>query len=297
MAVAPPRIKGPHLNALRAFESAGRLKSFAAAADELSVTPGAISQHIKSLEAWAEGELFVRNTRGVVLTALGEELLPQFSIAFDRLSDAVQALRTKSAPNTISIAALPSVAQLWLSEKLGVLRQIAPEIAVSVMALESPPNLAREPYDVALFFSEGPPNRDEVVLFQDYIFPVCAPEVAQRLESIDDLKNENLLHDTTWADDWMRWLSEMTDVPTTGLRGATYSLFSVALEEASNGAGVLMGHEALVGAKLKSGILVAPFEHRCALPQRLMMRTAPAFRETQACQLLLRALNEGTLDL
>lgn len=297
MAVAPPRIKGPHLNALRAFESAGRLGSFAAAAEELSVTPGAISQHIKSLEAWAEGELFERNTRGVVLTGLGEELLPEFTFAFDRLSDAVQALRTKSTPNKISIAALPSVAQLWLSEKLGVLRQIAPEITVSVMALESPPNLAREPYDVALFFSERPPNRDEVVLFQDHIFPVCAPEVARRLESIDDLKNENLLHDTTWADDWKHWMSETANGPTTDLRGATYSLFSVALEEACNGAGVLMGHEALVQAKLNSGVLVAPFEHRCALAQGLIMRTAPAFRETQACQLLLRALNEDSLDL
>ena len=126
MAVAPPRIKGPHLNALRAFESAGRLQSFAAAADELGVTAGAVSQHVKSLEAWAEGELFVRNAQGVVLTPLGEELLPGFTRAFDQLSDAVQDLRTKSAPNKISIAALPSVAQLWLSEKLGRLRQIAP---------------------------------------------------------------------------------------------------------------------------------------------------------------------------
>ena len=292
MAISPPRIKGPHLNALRAFESAGRLKSFASAADELSVTPGAISQHIKSLEAWAEGELFVRNTRGVVLSPLGEELLPEFTIAFDRLHDAVQALRTKGAPNKISIAALPAVAQLWLSEKLGVMRQIAPEITVSVMALETPPNLAREPYDVSLFYSEQPPGRDEVLLFQDRIFPVCTPEVARRLTTVADLEHENLLRDTTWANDWTLWLSDLPDAPRMARRGATYSLFSVALEEACNGAGVLMGHEALVKSKLKSGALSAPFEHQCALAQRLIMRTAPAFRGTRACQLLLQALDK-----
>ena len=292
MAVSPPRIKGPHLNALRAFESAGRLKSFAAAAEELSVTPGAISQHIKSLEAWAEGELFVRNTRGVVLTALGEELLPEFTIAFDRLSEAVQALRTKSAPNKISIAALPSIAQLWLSEKLGVLRRIAPDISVSVMAVETPPNLAREPFDVTLFFAEGPPDKDEVALFQDRIFPVCTPEIDRRLKSTADLDGEHLLHDTTWADDWSLWLSQLPQAPRLGLRGATYSLFSVALEEACNGAGVLMGHEALVAAKLRSGALVAPFDHKHALEQYLMMRMAPAFKGTHACTMLEQALGE-----
>jgi len=70
MAIAPPRPKGPHLNALRAFESAARLGSFTSAAEELCVTPGAIAQHIKSLEAWAESPLFVRNTRGVVMSPL-----------------------------------------------------------------------------------------------------------------------------------------------------------------------------------------------------------------------------------
>ena len=75
MAIAPPRPKGPHLNALRAFESAARLGSFTSAAEELCVTPGAIAQHIKSLEAWAESPLFVRNTRGVVMSPLTDRRL------------------------------------------------------------------------------------------------------------------------------------------------------------------------------------------------------------------------------
>lgn len=290
MAVAPPRTKGPHLNALRAFESAGRLKSFSAAADELGVTAGAISQHIKALEAWAEGALFVRKAQGVVMTPLGEELLPGFTAAFDMLSDAVQDLRTKSAPHKISIAALPSVAQLWLSTRLGRLRQIAPDVSVSVVAVETPPNLAREPFDVTLFFREGPPEPDEIEVFQDRIFPVCTPEIAARVGSVADLQAETLLHDTTWSDDWPLWLSQFPDAPHTGKRGPAFSLFAVALEEASNGAGVLMAHEALVESRLKSGVLVAPFSQKHSLGRSLVMRLAPSFRGKPACEMFRRAI-------
>lgn len=110
MNAAPRQPKGPHLNALRAFESTARLGSFTAAAEELNVTPGAIAQHVKSLEAWAVSPLFVRHTRGVTLTPLGEELLPDFTRAFDHLSEAVQALRTKAAPQKVKIATLPAIA-------------------------------------------------------------------------------------------------------------------------------------------------------------------------------------------
>ncbi len=290
MAISPPRSKGPHLNALRAFECAGRLKSFAAAADELSVTPGAVSQHVKSLEAWAEGELFIRNAQGVVLTPLGEELLPGFTNAFDLLSIAVQELRTKSVPNKISIAALPSIAQLWLSEKLGRLRQISPDFSVSVVAVETPPNLAREPFDVALFFREGAPEADEIRLFRDRIFPVCTPEIAARLTSVVDLEGETLLHDTTWADDWALWLSQFPDATRVGKRGPAYSLYAVAVEEACNGAGVLMAHEALVATRLKAGSLVAPFDQKFSLGRSLTMRIAASFRDTPGCKMLLRAM-------
>lgn len=290
MSVAPPRPKGPHLNALRAFESAARLGSFAAAAEELSVTPGAIAQHIKSLEAWANSDLFERRTRGVELTPLGAALLPEFTAAFDRLGEAVQALRTQSAPNVIRIATLPSLAQLWLAERLGRLRELAPDVTVSVVALEAPPNLTREPFDATLFFSSDPPEQHQTRLFQDRIFPVCAPAMAQRLRSVADLNAETLLHDSTWAGDWSAWLQQMPGIDRTGQRGPTHSLFSVAVEEACHGAGVLMAHEALVQSKLKSGELVAPFEQQVALDRYLTFSTTRGFERTQTCALLLQAL-------
>ena len=277
MAIAPVRPKGPHLNALRAFEAAARLGSFTAAADELSVTPGAVTQHIKSLEAWAEAPLFVRNARGVVLTPLAEELLPGFTAAFDQLGLAVQALRTKAAPGKIKVAALPSIAQLWLPPRLRQLRRAAPEISVSVVAMETAPNLTREPFDLTLFYSTSPLRSDETEVSKDRIFPVCAPEIAARLSALADLNNETLLHDGAWAKDWDMWLSAQPDAHRIARGGTVHSLFSVALEEARHGGGVLIAHEALVQPLLDSGELVRPFTASLELPARMVARTAPAF--------------------
>ena len=277
MALTPVRPKGPHLNALRAFEAAARLGSFTAAADELSVTPGAITQHIKTLEAWAEAPLFYRNARGVVLTPLAEELLPGFTAAFDRLGLAVQALRTKASPGKIKVAALPSIAQLWLPPRLGRLRKVAPEISVSVVAMEAPPNLTREPFDLSLFYSASPLRADETVISKDRIFPVCAPEIAERLGVITDLNNETLLHDGAWAEDWDMWLNAQPDGHNVARIGTVHSLFSVALEEARHGGGVLIAHEALVQPLLDSGVLERPFPEALELPAKIVARVAPAF--------------------
>ena len=280
MPISPVRPKGPHLNALRAFEAAARLGSFTAAADELSVTPGAVTQHIKSLEAWAEAPLFHRNARGVVLTPLAEELLPGFTKAFDQLGLAVQALRTRAAPDRLRVAALPSIAQLWLPPRLQNLRLMHPEISVSVVAMESAPSLMREPFDMTLFYDTAPLTTGQIEITRDRIFPVCAPDIAARLGSIVDLNSETLLHDAAWAGDWDLWLTAQSDGAKVVRTGTVHSLFSVALEEARHGGGVLIAHEALVQPLLDSGELVRPYSQSVDLPERIIAGTSRAFRRS-----------------
>ena len=280
MSLSPARPKGPHLNALRAFEAAARLGSFTAAADELSVTPGAVTQHIKTLEAWAETQLFTRNARGVKLTPLAEELLPGFTQAFDQLGFSVQALRNKATPQKIKVAALPAIAQLWLAPRLGQLRQIAPEISVSVVAMDTPPNLAREPFDMTLFFTGKPVGRNETIIAGDRIFPVCAPSIAAHLTQVADLETETLLHDGAWHEDWDIWLRAQSGTEKIQRSGTVHSLFSIALEEARHGGGVLIAHETLVADLLKRGELVRPFATSVDLPRNMVARTTPNFRNS-----------------
>jgi LysR family glycine cleavage system transcriptional activator len=260
MSVSPPRPKGPPLNALRAFEAAARLGGFANAAEELCVTPGAISQHIRALEAWIGADLFERRSQGVRLTALGAEAMPGFATAFDAMGAAVHGLRAAARHGTLHIAALPSVAQLWLSPRLPAVRTALPDLRISVSAIESPPNLARDLFDLSLFIRPPTGAPGERVLAPDLILPVCAPALAERLHSPADLAGETLLHDALWPEDWAHWAQEMLPeirLPTTGPR---YSLYAIALEEARHGAGVLMGHQSLVQAALADGSLVAPFD-------------------------------------
>ncbi|MEM9633007.1 MAG: LysR family transcriptional regulator [Pseudomonadota bacterium] len=276
MAIAPPRPKWPPLNSLRAFEAAARLQSFTSAADELCVTPGAVAQHVKSLEAHIGEKLFERHAKGVELTKLGASILPSFVQAFDALGLAVHSLRSNVASTEIRIAALPSLSQLWLSSRLPKIRKAIPDSSISITALETKPNLNREPFDLAIFFEDLPGSTDAVELGRDVIYPVCSPVIAAQLSEPEDLSSVPCLHDTTWSNDWAIWCEAAKANDTIYHHGPAFSLYSLALEEAKNGAGVLMGHDALVRDSLANGSLVKPFDIEVPLPRRISIFQARA---------------------
>ncbi len=293
MSILPPRPKGPPLNALRAFEAAARLGGFAAAADELCVTAGAVAQHIKALEAWAGAALFERRSQGVELTVLGAGLCSEFTAAFDHMGEAVLSLRARATPQHIRIAALPSVAQLWLSPRLPAIRMAASDVTVSVTAMETRPNLKREPFDMSIFYDGEKSSPDSIMIAADVIFPVCAPQLAGRLKTPADLACLPLLHDAAWRDDWDIWLKAVGDGAAMAISGPVFSLYSLAVEEAKNGAGVLMGHEALVRDHLTNGQLVAPFTEAVTLKRALTVEVAYPLEDNQTLNGIVAALVDG----
>jgi DNA-binding transcriptional LysR family regulator len=272
MSINPPRHRLPPLNALRAFEAAARLGGIARAADELCVTPGAVAQQVKVLEEWANAPLFERHAKGVALNDLGRRSLADFEAAFDLLSEATQNLRTRAAPQMIRIAALPAVAQLWLSPRMPKLRARFPEARISISALEQPPNMAREGYDIAVFLENEAAEAAGKVLARDFIGPVCAPALAKTITKSADLYDQLWLRDSRWRDDWQNWLAGA------GLDGAMagqpvdFSLYALAVDEACNGAGLLMGHEFLVARHVSTGDLNAPFGFKVATGNVLTAR-------------------------
>ncbi len=262
MKIDPPRPRGPHLNALRAFEAAARLGGFSDAATELCVTPGAVSQHVKALEEWANAPLFERRSQGVSLTPLGKSVAAEFCHAFDMLGSAQRSLRAKANGKTISIAALPSVAQLWLSPRLPAIRQELHEHTISITALEKRPNLHREMFDISIFAGKTGGSGTELILAEDIIFPVCTPAIAAKINSPADLTGQTLIHDATWKGDWAFWAEKASLPEISAGEGPEYSLYSIAVEEACNGAGILIGHGLLVDRFIRSGALVAPFTRK-----------------------------------
>jgi LysR family glycine cleavage system transcriptional activator len=256
------------LNALRAFEAAARTGAFTLAAAELGVTPGAVTAHVKALEERLGAALFERQARGVRLTALGLAAVEELTGAFDALAGAEARLRAQALPQEVHIATLPAIAQLWLSPRLPALRAAAPEISVSITALEAAPNLKRSLHDLSLF----PAEEGGRLVAGDELFPVCAPGMAARVRRVEDLGSVPCLSDTAWDRDWEVWLASVGSK--VAVRGPVFSLYALAVEEAVNGAGVLMGHGALVAGHLARGALVAPFPQRVALPQGLRLWSA-----------------------
>ncbi|MCW1933857.1 LysR family transcriptional regulator [Pararhodobacter zhoushanensis] len=248
-ALAPLGTAPLPLGALRAFEAALRCDGFAAAGEQLGVTAGAIAAQIARVEDWAGTPLFTRHARGVTATDRAGAVLPALSRALASLSGITAG--TGTAP--VRIAALPAVAQLWLAPRLPALRTALPGVRVSVTALERLPDAKRAPYDLALFFAETGGQ----VLAQDALIPVCAPGLAGRFNTPADLAGLPCLSDSAWAGDWRLWAAAaMPGRPVP--RGVEHSLYALAVDEAIAGAGVLMGHKALLDRHLAAGRLVAP---------------------------------------
>jgi LysR family glycine cleavage system transcriptional activator len=174
-----------------------------------------------------------------------------------------------------------------LSPRLPALREAAPDIAISITAMERPPNLKRVPFDLSIFYR---PVGEGQVLDDDVIFPVCAPALAPKLRRPEDLLAATCLTDAIWADDWSLWLHKAAPALDFAPRGPLFSLYALAVTEAINGAGVLIGHEALIRNELASGRLVAPFAARVTLPRRLSIVTVGAPRGRLAAARVLALL-------
>ena len=289
MSVSPPRPKGPPLNALRAFEAAARLGSFAAAAEELTVTAGAISQQIKTVEHWAGNDLFKRHAQGVSLTQDGARLLPSLSRAFDEIATTTALIRANSPKRELNIATLPSIAQLWLQPRLARARAALGGVSLSVYALEDAPDMSRALFDCSLFLRVPTGADTEIVLARDALMPVCAPAMAARLRQPSDLASETLLYDESWQGDWHTWAKATGHRLGEGQR-ARYSLYTLALADALAGFGVLLGHRVLVQDALDAGKLVAPFDPEVDLDTALVFESAPTAQPKSITHQFARAL-------
>lgn len=287
MPVAPPPLTRLPLNALRAFEAAARTGAFTLAAAELGVSPGAVTAHVKALEERLGAALFERQARGVRLTALGLAAVEELTGAFDALAGAEARLRALALPREVQIATLPAIAQLWLSPRLPALRAAAPEISVSITALEALPNLKRSLHDLSLFPAESGGR----LVAGDELFPVCSPGLAARLARVEDLAGVPCLSDTAWDRDWEYWLAAVG--AKVAVRGPAFSLYALAVEEAVNGAGVLMGHGALVEGHLARGALVAPFSERVPLEKGLRLWSARPVVKGSAVARVVEFLAQG----
>ncbi|MEM7120632.1 MAG: transcriptional regulator GcvA [Pseudomonadota bacterium] len=282
----------PSLNALRAFEAAARHLSVARAADELRVTPPAVSGQIKSLEAYLGLPLFVRANRRLVLTEAGRAALPRLSDGFEALAEAVRLARAHGRDRSgehrqrLTVTIPPSLATRWLVPRLESFAGAHPEIDVrldATMALLDPDDIE---VDVAIRYGPGGYRGLSCErLLAESTVAVCSPAIAARLTSADDLNDVTLLHvhDTVHgrdgAPDWRRGLEVLGVRDRDPERGPTFSLQGLAAQAAIEGQGIaLLGH-AVVDLDLRAGRLVEPFATRFPVDHAIWFLCRPERRD------------------
>jgi len=252
----------PPLSSLHAFEAAARRLSFKAAAEELHVTPGAISQQIKLLEDRIGKALFLRQTRRIELTEAGRVLLGPTQQAFRALTDAVSRIRGTDQGKVLSVSLLPSFAALWFVPRLGHFRSQHPDIDVRISATPKLADITRDEVDVVIRYGLGDyPGMHVEHLLDDDLFPVCSPKLLEEpvpLKEPADLARHTLIHDEL-RQEWELWMRAAGVEGLDTSRGPSFSLWDLAFQAAIAGQGVALGRSTLVGEYLKSGKLVKPF--------------------------------------
>jgi len=265
---AVERRRLPPLNALRAFEAAARHLNFSRAADELSVTPGAVSQQIQNLEDYVGAALFKRTPKGLLLTDAAQTALPALREAFDRLAEAASLLTAAVDGRRLTLTAPPSFAAKWLVPRLGAFEQAHPQVDVWLSAAIELVDLAAGEVDVAIRYGAGRyPGLEVHRLFSETVIPVASPEhlAVQPLTTPADLANHILLHDGSpdlddSCPDWSMWLAARGLKNVDGMRGPRFNQSSLVIEAAVNGRGVALAKRTLAQADLEAGRLVAPLQ-------------------------------------
>ena len=258
----------PPLNALRAFEAAARHLNFSRAADELSVTPGAVSQQIQNLEDYVGAALFKRTPKGLLLTDAAQTALPALREAFDRLAEAASLLTAAVDGRRLTLTAPPSFAAKWLVPRLKRFEEAYPQIDVWLSADMDIVDFASGEVDLAVRYGAGRYAGLEIQrLLNESVVPVASPELlaANPLNTPADLARHTLLHDgSPNADescpDWSMWLAARGIKGVDGTRGPRFNQSSLVIEAAMGGRGVALAKGTLAQDDLDAGRLVAPLQ-------------------------------------
>ncbi|MDH3740926.1 MAG: transcriptional regulator GcvA [Hyphomicrobiales bacterium] len=259
----------PPLNSLRAFEAAARWLSFSKAADELFVTPAAVSQQIRQLEDYLGIALFHRKTRAVSLTEEARTVLPLVSEGFDRLAEAVERLARDEASGLLTVSSAPTFAVKWLLQRLPDFSDKNPDIELRLDASLDSRDFARDGIDIGIRLGTGNyPGLHVERVFGEEVSLVCSPKLltgANPLRVPEDLKNHRLLH-VDWGDfnmplpDWRMWTKaagiEGLDVD----HGPRFTVENMVIEAAIAGNGVALVSHHAIAEELKAGRLVRPFD-------------------------------------
>ncbi len=264
----------PHLRALRAFEAAARHLSFQDAAEELGLSPSAVSHQIRTLEFYLQTKLFERHAHSITLTNDGAELYPGLHSGFKQISESIRNVRATSAEGKITISAGPAIAAKFITPKLYLFEELWPALQIELLTSTETVDLKTKSVDVAIRYGGGQyEDLDSTLLLNEFHAPMCSPDLLSQevngLSNLEEVLNHPLLHDDAAqlagnAPGWPDWF-DMHDLEGKD-SGRHFNQADHAIQAAIDGAGILMGRVAIAAPDLIAGRLVLPFEKKIRSP-------------------------------
>jgi LysR family glycine cleavage system transcriptional activator len=246
------------LNALRAFETTVRLGSMTAAAAELGVTHGAVSRHIRELEAQFGLPLLLRLPKSVVPTPAGSQLALNLGQAFELMHQGVARL----APGPLTLSCSATIAMNWLIPRLRMFKRDNPAIEVRLNINYGAVDFVRDEVSLAIRLSTYHAPEDVTVrpLLREDVGPICHPDYADRLElhEPEDLTRARILGTATRTNAWSDWLAAIGRSDLNLRVHETYEHHYLLIQAASYGLGIAVAPRILVADQIEQGHLVAP---------------------------------------
>ncbi|WP_173088495.1 LysR substrate-binding domain-containing protein [Devosia sp. 1635] len=268
------------LNAVRAIEIVARRGALAPAAEELGVTLGAVSQHLRRAEARLGMELFERTGQGLVPTAALRAALPQLSAGFAALQDGLAEL-SGSDEAILNLTVGSVFASRWLIWRINKFTTLYPEIEVRLTVTGAMLDLQRPDIDCGIRFGAGNwPGVIATPIGGAEFQPVCAPPIARALKHPSDLYGVPVIRDETTMLSWDLWLKSVGLDAERRLHGPTYSDPSLAFDAAISEQGVLMAVDMMSADAVSDGRLVRPFTGPVSGPHQYWLATVKGRRET-----------------
>ncbi len=277
----------PPLGWLRAFEAAARHVSFVAAAEELGVTPTAVSQQVRLLEQHLGRLLFHRLPRGLRLAEAGHSYLPLLNDVFERITAGTTEIFGERTGNRLLVRSTVAFATYWLVPRLERFRAAHPRIELRLTSSIWSADFPDPGIDLEIRFGNGDwPGLSAERLTWDRAFPVCSPALAAgppRLARPAGLARHTLLHTIGFREGWAQWLqvagvADLVEAPA----GPEFDTAVVAIELALRSAGIAMGRTCFVDHLLADGRLVAPFDLALPADEAFYLAAAAGRPESEA---------------
>ncbi|OAF05946.1 LysR substrate-binding domain-containing protein [Bradyrhizobium neotropicale] len=271
------------ISAIRAFEAAARTGSFRDAANELHLTPSAVSHAIRKLETTIGTVLFERSARAVRLTPAGENLMRHAGAAFDQLRRGLEEVAARG-PQLVRVHSAPSFAAQWLAPRLAQFLKSYPKLEVRLAASTDYARFSNDDFDVDIVYGQPRAEGVEVIpLKEETVTPLCSPALAKSIRKPADLLHRTLIRSDMKQIQWHQWFAA-NGLEAPALHGMRFDRSFLAIATAAEGLGVALESTLLAERELASRRLVAPLAghatdmhyigHRLVYPRASRQRSA-----------------------